>query len=148
MQVSLDWLNDFVDLSGISPEEIAHKLTMSGLEVEEVEYRKIAFENIKTVQIIKIDNHPNADKLHLVTVTNGVEEKVVVKKETAPAKKEEVVKEKKTAPAKKDKAQSSNDAFASLNISAKILVIDLGIPKGSSIARNAKSPCATIPNAT
>lgn len=78
MQVSLDWLNDFVDLSGITPEEIAHKLTMSGLEVEEVEYRKVAFENIKTVQIIKIDNHPNADKLHLVTVTNGVEEKVVV----------------------------------------------------------------------
>ena len=44
------------------------------------------------------------------------EKKVVVKKETAPAKKEEVVKEKKTAPAKKEKAQSSNDAFAGLNI--------------------------------
>ncbi len=78
MQVSLDWLNDFVDLSGITPEEMAHKLTMSGLEVEEIKYIKPAFENIKTVKIAKIDNHPNSDRLHLVTVDTGSGEKVVV----------------------------------------------------------------------
>ena len=37
MKVSLEWLNDFVDLSGISAEQIAHELTMSGLEVEDIE---------------------------------------------------------------------------------------------------------------
>ena len=37
MQVSLNWLNELVDLSGIEVEQIAHELTMSGLEVEEVE---------------------------------------------------------------------------------------------------------------
>lgn len=36
MKVSLGWLTDFVDLSGISAEQIAHELTMSGLEVEEI----------------------------------------------------------------------------------------------------------------
>ena len=67
MQVSHEWLNEFVDLTGITPEQIAHNLTMSGLEVEEVEYKKPSFSNIRTAKIIKIDNHPNADKLHLVT---------------------------------------------------------------------------------
>ena len=71
MQVSYEWLNEFVDLCGIEPEEIAYNLTMSGLEVEEIEYKKPSFANIITAKIIKIDNHPNADKLHLVTVDLG-----------------------------------------------------------------------------
>ena len=78
MQVSYEWLNEFVDLSGIEPSQIAHKLTMSGLEVEEIEYKKPAFTNIKTAKILKIDNHPNADKLHLVTVDTGFGIKQVV----------------------------------------------------------------------
>ncbi len=78
MQVSYEWLNEFVDLDGISPEEIAHNLTMSGLEVEEIEYKKPAFTNIRTAKILKIENHPNADKLHLVTLDiGGVEKRVV-----------------------------------------------------------------------
>ncbi len=78
MQVSHEWLNEFVDLVGITPEQIAHNLTMSGLEVEEVEFKKPSFSNIRTAKIIKIDNHPNADKLHLVTLDlGGVEKRVV-----------------------------------------------------------------------
>ena len=78
MQVSYEWLNEFVDLVGITPEEIAHNLTMSGLEVEEIEHKKPSFSNIRTAKIIKIDNHPNADKLHLVTLDlGGVEKRVV-----------------------------------------------------------------------
>ena len=78
MQVSHEWLSEFVDIQDIDPNEIAHNLTMSGLEVEEVEYKKPSFTNIKTAKIIKIDNHPNADKLHLVTLDLGGVEKVVV----------------------------------------------------------------------
>lgn len=78
MQVSHEWLNEFVDLVGISPDEIAHNLTMSGLEVEEIEFKKPSFTNIRTAKIIKIDNHPNADKLHLVTLDLGGSEKRVV----------------------------------------------------------------------
>lgn len=78
MQVSYEWLNEFVELAGITPEEIAHNLTMSGLEVEEIEYKKPAFSDIRTAKIIKIDNHPNADKLHLVTLDLGGIEKQVV----------------------------------------------------------------------
>ena len=56
MQVSLNWLNELVDLSGIEVAQIAHELTMSGLEVEEVEEVKPKFTNIITAKIEKIDN--------------------------------------------------------------------------------------------
>ena len=78
MQVSLKWLNDLVDLSDITVEQIAHELTMSGLEVEEISEIKPKFTNIRTVKIEKIDNHPNSDHLHLVTVNLGGETKTVV----------------------------------------------------------------------
>ena len=78
MQVSLNWLNELVDLKDISVEQIAHELTMSGLEVEETEEVKPKFTNIITAKIEKIDNHPNSDHLHLVTVNTGKETKTVV----------------------------------------------------------------------
>lgn len=78
MQVSLNWLNEFVDLSDVEASQIAHELTMSGLEVEAVEDVKPSFTNIKTVKIEKIDAHPNSEKLHLVTVNTGSGLKTVV----------------------------------------------------------------------
>ena len=78
MQVSLNWLNELVDLKDVSVEQIAHELTMSGLEVEEIEELKPKFTNIITAKIEKIDNHPNSDHLHLVTVNTGSGTKTVV----------------------------------------------------------------------
>ena len=78
MQVSINWLNEFVDLSNKDEQQIAHELTMSGLEVEAIEEVKPRFTNIKTVKIEKIDNHPNSDHLHLVTVNTGSGVKTVV----------------------------------------------------------------------
>lgn len=78
MQISLEWLNDFIDLHDISAEQIAHELTMSGLEVEEIETAGPKFSNIITAQIIEIRQHPDADKLHLVDVNLGNEIKTVV----------------------------------------------------------------------
>ncbi len=78
MQVSINWLNEFVDLSDKDEKQIAHELTMSGLEVEAIEEIKPRFTNIKTVKIEKIDNHPNSDHLHLVTVNTGSGLKTVV----------------------------------------------------------------------
>ena len=78
MQVSLKWLNELVDLSDLDVKQIAHELTMSGLEVEEVEEVRPQFTNIITAKIEKIDNHPNSDHLHLVTVNTGCGIKTVV----------------------------------------------------------------------
>lgn len=78
MQVSLNWLNELVDLKDLDVKQIAHELTMSGLEVEEVEEVRPQFTNIITAKIEKIDNHPNSDRLHLVTVNTGSGIKTVV----------------------------------------------------------------------
>lgn len=78
MLISLEWLNEFVDIKDLSPEEIAHALTMSGLEVEEIEKIDAKFDKIVTAKILEINNHPDADKLHLVKIFNGQEERTVV----------------------------------------------------------------------
>jgi len=78
MLVSLEWLSEYVDISDLSPEQIAHELTMSGLEVEEIEKIGVDFTNIVVAEIREINTHPEADKLQLATVFNGTEEKTVV----------------------------------------------------------------------
>ena len=78
MKISLEWLNEFVDISDLTVEQIVHELTMSGLEVEEIEKTGAKFTNIITAQIKEIKQHPNADKLHLVDVNLGTCVKTVV----------------------------------------------------------------------
>ncbi len=78
MKISLEWLNELVDISDLTAEEIAHGLTMSGLEVEEIEKTSAKFTNIITARIEAIHQHPNADKLHLVEVNLGNTIKTVV----------------------------------------------------------------------
>ncbi|MBQ2645089.1 phenylalanine--tRNA ligase subunit beta [bacterium] len=78
MLISLEWLNEFVDLSDLKPEEIAEALTMSGLEVEDIQTIGAKFTNIVTAQIKEISNHPDSDHLHLVTIDNGIAIKTVV----------------------------------------------------------------------
>ena len=41
MQVSHEWLNEYVDLTNITKEDVAHMLTMSGLEVDDIEIKKV-----------------------------------------------------------------------------------------------------------
>lgn len=78
MKISLEWLNEFVDISDLTVEQIVHELTMSGLEVEEIEKTGAKFTNIITAKIKEVRQHPNADKLHLVDVDLGSTIKTVV----------------------------------------------------------------------
>ena len=78
MLVSLEWLNEYIDIAGISPEEIAHSLTMSGLEVEDTEKIGGDFSNIVVAKILSVRPHPDADKLQLAEIFNGKETKEVV----------------------------------------------------------------------
>jgi len=38
MKLPISWLRDYIDLDGLSVEEIARMLTLAGLEVEEIKY--------------------------------------------------------------------------------------------------------------
>ena len=78
MLISLEWLNEFVDLSDLNPEEIAQALTMSGLEVEDIEKTGAKFTNIVTAKILEMKDHPDSDHLHLATIDNGTEIRTVV----------------------------------------------------------------------
>ncbi len=72
MQVSLRWLNDYVDID-LTPAEVADCLTMVGLEVDAVRNVGPAFTHVVVAKILAIRPHPNADKLHLCDVTTGEE---------------------------------------------------------------------------
>src|SRR5271156_4515607 len=66
MKLSFDWLSDFVDLQGISPQELADKLTMGAFEVEAVDQVGSLVEGpIVVGEILEIYAHPNADKIRL-----------------------------------------------------------------------------------
>jgi len=70
VKVTLSWLKEFVDIS-LSIEELAHTLTMSGLEVESVEEIARPFSSIVVGRITHCAPHPNAGKLQLCRVDAG-----------------------------------------------------------------------------
>lgn len=70
MRVSYNWLKDYVKID-ISPDELAEKLTMGGLEVEEVISLLPKFEGIIVGKVLSVEKHPNADKLSLCNVDTG-----------------------------------------------------------------------------
>lgn len=78
MKISLNWLKDYIDLNGISVEEIVNKITISGLEVEDVEYQSKVFNNFVVGYVKEKVKHPNADKLSLCKIFDGKEEIKVV----------------------------------------------------------------------
>ena len=73
MWLSYNMLSTMVDLSGISPEDLADKLTMATAETEGVEYMNKHLGTIITAKIESVEKHPNADKLTLCNVYTGAE---------------------------------------------------------------------------
>ena len=70
MKVSLSWLKIFVSID-MSPQKLSAALTMAGLEVEAVSDRYAYLETIKVARIVRITDHPQADKLKLCEVDTG-----------------------------------------------------------------------------
>ncbi len=77
MKVTLNWLKQYVDFNW-SPEELAERLTMLGLEVEGVQKLGGEFAGIVVAQVITRDKHPNADKLSVCRVNDGTGERQIV----------------------------------------------------------------------
>jgi phenylalanyl-tRNA synthetase beta chain len=70
MQFSENWLRTMVDPK-MTSDELAHLLTMSGLEVEEVEAVAPPFSNVVVAEVLEVTRHPNADRLNVCTVNVG-----------------------------------------------------------------------------
>ena len=74
MRVPLSWLQDFVDVT-LSVDDLAHRLTMAGLEVGDVEYIGADWQPDKLFvgEVVEVAPHPNADRLVLATVAYGAD---------------------------------------------------------------------------
>ncbi|MDQ0183471.1 phenylalanine--tRNA ligase subunit beta [Cytobacillus kochii] len=71
MYVSYKWLQEYVDLSGITPEELAEKITKSGIEVEGVETLDEGIKGVVVGYVSEKEKHPSADKLNICQVDLG-----------------------------------------------------------------------------
>ena len=72
MKLSLSWIRDYVNLpEDTDLKKLAYDLTMSTVEVEDVEYLARRFDNMVVGVIEKIEAHPNADKLRVCKVDIG-----------------------------------------------------------------------------
>lgn len=77
MNVSINWLKEYIDLNDKTVKEIADGLTLAGLEAEG--FNEIAaLSNVVTAKVLSKEKHPNADKLSVCRVTDGSEEYQVV----------------------------------------------------------------------
>ena len=99
MKLPLSWIRDFVDIS-LPPHELAHRLTMAGLEVEEITYVGLPMptgnpsgldtcemkitgiswevDKIVTAAVLEVMPHPNADRLVLCRLDDGQQEHIVL----------------------------------------------------------------------
>ncbi|MGE6259301.1 phenylalanine--tRNA ligase subunit beta [Heyndrickxia sporothermodurans] len=71
MLVSYKWLQEYVDLNGLSAEELAEKITRSGIEVEGVEHKASSIKGVVVGHVLECEKHPNADKLNKCLVDLG-----------------------------------------------------------------------------
>ena len=72
MKISVNWLRRYVDVAW-DANEIARRLTESGLEVEEIEHRTVNLPGVVIGRVLEALRHPNADKLQLARVDVGAE---------------------------------------------------------------------------
>lgn len=72
MRVKLNWLNEYVDLSDLSTNEIVNKLSLYSTEIESVE-RILSGTNLVIGHVLTCVNHPDSDHLHITTVDCGDE---------------------------------------------------------------------------
>ena len=76
MKVPLSWLRQYVNVD-IPAAELAHRLTMAGVEVGEVQETG-GWSEVYVGSVTSVRQHPNADRLRLCTVTTGSDSMEVV----------------------------------------------------------------------
>jgi len=70
VKFSEQWLREWVS-PALSTAELAHQITMAGLEVDAIEPVSEKFSGVVVAQILTADQHPDADKLRICQVSNG-----------------------------------------------------------------------------
>lgn len=77
MQVSIKWLKDYIDFTE-TPEQLADKLTMAGIPVENVVDPGEGLEKVVTGRIEKLEPHQNSDHLQICTMNVGLAKNIII----------------------------------------------------------------------
>lgn len=78
MKLPLSWLKDYMNTDGIENADYMYKMTMSGSIVEGIDSPKDEFKNVVTGRILKVERHPDADKLVVCQVEVGEDSPVQI----------------------------------------------------------------------
>lgn len=73
MLISFEWLKEFINLEGITPEDLADKMSRTGIEVEDVVRPSDGLKKIVVGEVVECVDHPNSDHLHICQVNIGDE---------------------------------------------------------------------------
>ena len=73
MFLSMNWIGDFVDLSGLDKKSLIKNFTLSTAEVEDIIEKGADVSGIVVAKILSVENHPDSKKLHLLKVDKGDE---------------------------------------------------------------------------
>ncbi len=71
MFVSINWIKEYVDLSGLDIKKLINAFTLATAEVEDIIVKGEDIKDVVVGEILTIENHPNSKKLHLLTVDGG-----------------------------------------------------------------------------
>ena len=77
MQVSIEWLKDYIDFD-LSPEELADRFTMAGVPVENVIRADEGLAHVVTGRIEEITPHPDSDHLQVCQMNVGGKERIQI----------------------------------------------------------------------
>ena len=78
MNLPISWLKEYMNIDGITDGEFADKMTMSGSIVEKITNPASEFKNVVVGKILKIEKHPDADKLVVCQVDVGEGEPIQI----------------------------------------------------------------------
>ncbi|MBP5210175.1 MAG: phenylalanine--tRNA ligase subunit beta, partial [Clostridia bacterium] len=76
MIVSMNWIGDFVDLSGLDKRALIARFTLSTAEVEEIIEKGADTDRVVIARVLSVDAHPSSKKLHLLKIDVGEAEPV------------------------------------------------------------------------
>lgn len=77
MLISLNWLKSYVDID-VPVDELCDRMVMAGFEVESITDLSESMRNVVVGRILKLDKHPDADKLQICQIDIGAEEPVQI----------------------------------------------------------------------
>lgn len=78
MKVSYQWLSEYIDLSGLTAEELAEKMTRGGIEIDGVESLNKGVTGVVVGHVVSKEKHPDADKLNVCKVDVGTGEELQI----------------------------------------------------------------------